>query len=86
MPFRLNSAGMEALLKSDRVREVVRARAEDVLAAAKSSAPVESGGYRDSLRLVDDETDRAVVRVTATVPYARKVEARYGVLSRAMGR
>lgn len=80
----LNHAGMGALLKSDAVRDGLTARAEQALAAAQASAPVESGAYRDSLHLEQDTTDRAVVRVVSDVDYAMVVEANTGNLARAL--
>lgn len=82
---KLNSRGMGQLLKSGEVRDFVTERAERVLSAAQSSAPVgETGDYKASLHIEQDTTDRAVVRVVADVPYARIVEANTGTLSRAL--
>ena len=82
--IKLNSAGIAALLKSSDVRADLTARGERVLSSAQSSAPVASGAYRDSLRVVQDTTDRAVVRVAANVPHAYVVEANHGTLARAL--
>lgn len=82
---RLRSAGMASLLKSDDVREQLDGPAARVLAAAQSGAPVESGAYRDNLRIVDDTTDRAVKRIVSDAPHAMIVEARTGNLARALG-
>jgi hypothetical protein len=67
---RLNGAGVRELLHSEGVRRMLRARAERAAAAARASAPVASGAYRDSIRVEDATTDRAVGRVVADVPYA----------------
>lgn len=80
----LDHAGMAALLRSDGVQDELRGRAERVLAAARESAPVVTGEYRDSLTVVEDTTDRAVVRVTSTAPHGFIVEAATGNLSRAL--
>lgn len=80
----LDSGGMEALLKSAGVRAVLRARAEQVASRARSTAPVESGEYRDSIRVVSDTTDRAVERVVATADHAAVVEAKTGNLARSL--
>jgi hypothetical protein len=82
--FRLNSASMAALLKSDEVRAMLTEKAQPVLAAAQSTAPVRSGEYRGGLEIQQATTDRAVVRVTATAPYSLAVEAKTGILSRAL--
>lgn len=74
----------EELLKSSEVRALVRDRAERVLSAAQSGAPVETGTYQASLRIEDVTTDRAVARVVASVDYAHVVEANTGNLARAL--
>lgn len=82
---KINPGGMGELLKSAGVRGFVTERAERVLSAAQSSAPVgETGDYKASLHIEQDTTDRAVVRVVADVSYARIVEANTGTLSRAL--
>ena len=82
--FSLNHGGMAALLKSSGVRSFVTSRADAVLSAAESSAPVDTGAYRSSLHIEQATTDRAVVRVVADVSYALVVEAETGNLSRAL--
>lgn len=81
---RLISKGMAQLLNDDGVRDYLRDRADQVLAAARASAPVRTGAYRDSLTVWDDTTDRAVVRVGSTAGHAAVVEAKTGNLSRAI--
>lgn len=80
----VSSPAIRALLQSQAVRDELRRRAEPVLSAAQVSAPVASGRYRDSLHLVDDTTDRAVVRVVSDAPHAMVVESRTGNLARAL--
>lgn len=72
------------ILTSGEVRALCTDRAARALAAAKSSAPVDSGAYRASLHLEQATTDRAVTRVVADVDYALVIEARTGNLSRAL--
>ena len=82
---RLNHAGMRALLFAPGVRADLQRRGERVLAAAQASAPVDSGEYRASLRLIaDDHPSRPAVHVGATVDYGMEVEADHGTLSRAL--
>ena len=81
---KLNSSGVKDLLNSSKVRADLTARAERVLSAAQSSAPVVSGAYQDSLEVVQDTTDRAVVRVVANIDYGYVVEANTGNLARAL--
>lgn len=82
---RMHSGAVSDLLSSEGVRSTLDGPAQTVLAAAKAGAPVASGTYRDSLRIVDSTTDRAVKRVGSTVSYALVVEARTGNLARALG-
>lgn len=82
--IKLNHAAMAALLKSDGVRADLTVRAQRVLAAAQSSAPVVTGNYRDGLAIIQDTTDRAVVRVAGTAPHSHLVEANHGTLARAL--
>lgn len=80
----LNRAGMRALLLDDEVRAELRRRAERVAAQARSTAPVETGAYRDGITVFDVTTDRAVVRVGSTARHAPLVEAKTGNLARAL--
>lgn len=82
--FSLNHGGMGALLKSEGVRSFVTSRAERVLDAAKSSAPVDTGAYRDGLHIIQATTDRAVVRVAGSTDHDLVVEAKTGNLARAL--
>jgi hypothetical protein len=82
---RINHRGMADLLKSEPVRALLRDEAEKVADRARSSAPVASGDYKDSIRVESATTDRAVERVVATAPHALVVEAKTGNLARALG-
>ena len=79
--FKLNHAGMAELLKSAGVRSILATKAEAVLAAAKASAPVDSGAYRDGLHIEHDTTDRAVERVVGGSDHDMIVEANHGTLA-----
>jgi hypothetical protein len=81
---KLNSRGMKDLLTSRETRAMLTERAEQVLAEAVSSAPVVTGNYRDGLKIVQDTTDRAIVRVVGTAPHSHLVEAESGNLARAL--
>lgn len=80
----LNKAGMAALLKSSDVRAFVTERAERVLSAAQADPHDDSGDYEAGLRIDQDTTDRAVVRVVSGDWKGHIMEANYGVLSRAL--
>ena len=81
----LNHGEMAKLLKSDQVRPPLQEIAERVASRARSSAPVATGAYRDSIDVESDTTDRAVERVVAHAPHAMAVESRTGNLKRALG-
>lgn len=82
--IKLNSSGIEKVLKSSGTRAVVTDHAEAVLAQAIATAPVLTGNYQASLHIEQDTTDRAVTRVVASAPHAHLVEAQSGTLSRAL--
>ena len=82
---KLDSDGIADLLQSAGVREELRTRAERVLSAARSAAPIDSGDYRESLHIVEEtHTDRDVVKVVAEIRYGAAVEAATGNLARAL--
>lgn len=80
----LNHRTIAELLGSEEVRAELTKRAERVLAAAKASAPVATGAYRDGLHIEQATTDRAVVRVRGNTDHDWIVEARTGNLARAI--
>jgi phage gpG-like protein len=80
----LNHSGMGALLRSAEVRNGLDPYAQAVKAAQESAVPVESGALRDSITVTDDTTDRAVKRIGSNLPYAAKVEADTGFMSRSL--
>jgi hypothetical protein len=82
----LISSGMRDLLTDPGVVDDLERRGRNVAAQARSSAPVATGAYRDSIEVVTVRHDegRPVVQVHATVPYALLIEARTQNLSRAL--
>lgn len=82
----LNSGVMGRLLKSDQLRPPLRDVAEKAAARARANAPVDTGEYRNSIRVESDTTDRAVERVVAHDDKAAVIESRTGNLKRALGR
>lgn len=81
----LNSREIQSYLDGGHgVSALLHEKANAVADAARSGAPVESGAYQDSIEVVEDHTDRLVVRVVADVPYAGIVEAATGNLARAL--
>jgi hypothetical protein len=82
---KLNHAGMAALLKSDAVRSIVTPHAEQILAAAKADPHDDTGEYEAGLVIEQDTTDRVAVRVKGTDWKSGILEAKYGILQRALG-
>lgn len=83
--FRLLSPGMSDLLNDPAVRGMLTTLAGPVLARAQAGAPVDTGEYRASLRIIQATTDRAVVRVGSDDDKALVIEARTGNLARSIG-
>lgn len=81
---RLRPAGMKALLTDPGVARDLRRRGEAVLSAARANAPEVTGDFIDSLSIVEDTTDRTVVRVVSTDPGALVIEARTGAMTAAL--
>lgn len=82
---RLINRGMSDLVNERGIREHLMPIAERIADAARASAPVATGRYRDSIHVEASSTDRSVVRVVADAPHAMLVESRTGNLSRALG-
>lgn len=82
--YKQSSPGIKALLNSGETRAMLTGKAQNVLAAAQADAPFVTGNYRNGLKIVQETTDRAVVRVAGTAPHSHLVEANHGVLARAL--
>lgn len=68
------------------VRTALRGHAARVAARARSTAPVDTGAYRDSIHVEDATLDGVpAVIVVADAPHSGIVEATTGNLSRALG-
>lgn len=60
-------------------------RADRIAAAQRSGAPVDSGDYRESVKVVREQHgDRPVFRVGPTVPYGLRVEATHGTVAKSL--
>lgn len=81
---KLNHPGMAALLKSGEVRAMLGEKMRPVLAAAQADPHDDTGAYEASLQIQQHTTDRAVVRVIATDRKSHILEAKYGILARAL--
>lgn len=82
--IQLNNRGARELLRSSDVRDFLTPRAERVLAAAQADPHDDTYAYQNGLRIVQDTTDRAVVRVAASDSKGHILEAKYGILGRAL--
>lgn len=81
---RLKSAGMADLLNSASIRADLTARMERALSAAQADPHDLTGAYEAGLHLEQDTTDRAVVRLVSGDKKGHILEARYGILARAL--
>ena len=75
---------MKALLRDPGVARDLERRAEQVADAARSSAPVKTGEYRDSIAVEMGSTDRATAHVVAHDRKSHIIESRTGNLARAL--
>lgn len=81
----LISSGMRDLLNDKGVERDLQRRAERVASRARSTAPVDTGAYRDSITVeVSRPHDRVVARVVAKDRKSHVIEARTGNLARAL--
>ena len=84
MRYKQKSAGIKELLNSDGIRAMLTTKAEGVLAAAQADPHDETGAYEAGLRIEQATTDRAVVRVKGSDWKSGILEAKYGILGRAL--
>jgi hypothetical protein len=81
---KFNNAYFDALSRSAGVVSLVTAAAQKVAATARSTAPVDSGAYRDGIKVVLKYQRRAVALVVGTDKKTMLVESRTGNLARAL--
>lgn len=82
---RFNDAFFDEVLRSAQVESLCRSKAEQALAVARASAPVDTGAYRDGLSV--EVVDHAHRRSFCVVGHDRKtllVEAKTGNLARSL--
>lgn len=80
-----DQAYFDRVMRSAGVQSLERAAAERVLAAAKASAPVDTGDYRRGLKIEKAEAKyRTVYLVVGTDWKTMLVESRTGNLARAL--
>lgn len=81
----LNHRGLRSLLSHPGVVADLQRRGEAVAARARSTAPVQTGAYRDGITVwVEEHPSRTVVKIGSSAPHAAVVEADAGSLSAAL--
>lgn len=86
MATTFNDAGMDELARSPEIAAVVMGVAEQIADTARSTAGVDSGDYRDSIKTRLKFQDRAVGIVYSDDPKAIVIEAKTGNMARAAKR
>ncbi|MFJ9313798.1 hypothetical protein ACIRN4_06355 [Pimelobacter simplex] len=82
---RWNSDAAQSMLDGGSgVRDLLRDKAERVLAAAKADPHDDTYDYENSLHIVEDHTDRLVMRVVAGDKKSPILESKYGILAKAL--
>lgn len=80
-----NNKYFDSVLRSAPVQQTQREVAQRVLARAKATAPVDSGAYRDGLKIRKAERGyRTAYLVEGTDPKTLLIEAKGGNLARAL--
>ncbi len=81
-----HAGNLAEALKSPELAAMLKERAEAVASAARSSARVDTGEYRDSITVeVVEHPSRVVAQVHAKAAHSWVVEANTGNLARALG-
>ncbi|MGB8021744.1 MAG: HK97 gp10 family phage protein [Candidatus Nanopelagicales bacterium] len=81
----INRSFLRQVLKSPEVARDLERRANRVLAAARTAAPVRTGDYAASLHgVVGVDRGRVKARVGTSDPAGRIIEAKHHVLERAL--
>lgn len=78
-----NRSGIDELQRGPDLQRELRRRADRIADAARASAPVLTGEYRDSIHVEEEVVDgKAVARVVASSDHAIYVEAETGNMTR----
>ena len=85
MAFKQDQAGFQKLAHSAKVANACKVEAEKVAAAARASAPRDTGAYADSIHVViEDHPSRVTAQVVASDPKSLIIESFSGNLARAV--
>jgi hypothetical protein len=86
LTYRPNHAGTRDILRSPEMGRIVADAAEVISERAKSIAPVRSGAYRESIKVVSDvHASRVASHIGPHVPYGLIVELHDHTMRRALG-
>lgn len=84
--FKVNRTGIRKLLLSDGTGRILMDKAQSTAGRARSTAPVETGDYQESIEArLETHGDRLVARVYADSDHAAIVESRTRNLGKALG-
>jgi hypothetical protein len=86
MPVKFNEAFFQELSTSPAVTGLVMGVAEQIAADARSTAPVDTGAYRDGIRVELKHQKRSVALVVAHDKKSMLIESKTGNLVRALQR
>lgn len=85
MKMQWNESYFAKLGHSGPVTAILQAKAEEVAAAARAAAPVDTGAYRDSITVrMKSSATRNVALVVAEDPKSLLIESKTGNLVRAL--
>ena len=82
--MQFNESFFRDLLVSAPVEDLVMTATEEVAAKARSTAPVDTGAYREKIITTKKYQKRVIGLVQATDPGSLAIEARTGNLARAV--
>lgn len=83
--MKFNDKYFDELLNSAGVKALTQKAADQVLAAARANAPVDTGAYRDGLQIqAVKHAHRTTLMVVGTDPKTMLVESQTGNLRRAL--
>jgi hypothetical protein len=82
--MKFNNAFFDELGRSAGVTDLVKSKAESIAARARSTAPVDSGEYREGIKVRMKQQKRSVALVVGEDPKTLLIEAKTGNLVRAL--
>lgn len=83
LEIKLDSAGIQAMLKSAEVAAAIHALGETVAGNVRADPNITRRGIADEVSVDDYVTDRAATSVTITHPAGLGMEGKHGVLTKA---